>query len=473
MKKIALVLVLFVVSITINAQKILQANIYYQTATGATNGAAKFHCLGSNESLQYSTYWVSMNDTSMHATYSGDSIYNLGEGICSVIAESQITGDTIGTMQFYILSPSTMLGFFCFNLKSIYILNSVTNTTCDGSVFFNQVGIYGSGSYYLKGENGISQVLSSTSANLDSFTVEHLCPGKYLIYAFGPSLDTNLFFLTTFWIDAEINNPVNMHVDVNTVSTSNSCTGKAFAQVNQGNPPYTYHWIGFSSVVTDSITGLCEGIYTLMVVDNNLDSAAVNYFIASDNNTFDNTNNTGYTASDTLFSYIQNCTIDYNVPIDSSYITSYSLLPDSMNLAYVLSVWQNGVLTELHDTLSLDSMNVNMFIIYIYCPAKSSANVIKVVDYVNVDKLSTVNNIKNDNQFTVYPNPAEKTIYIKTSEFLGSNIEIMNVDGKLLQQINLKSGVSQIPIDDLPSGIYFVKLRTLEDVFVRKFIKNN
>jgi gliding motility-associated-like protein len=47
------------------------------------------------------------------------------------------------------------------------------------------------------------------------------------------------------------------------------CNGVASANASGGVPPYTYHWSNPASSTTDTITGLCAGVYTVTVRDAN------------------------------------------------------------------------------------------------------------------------------------------------------------------------------------------------------------
>ncbi len=58
-------------------------------------------------------------------------------------------------------------------------------------------------------------------------------------------------------------------------------------------------------------------------------------------------------------------------------------------------------------------------------------------------------------QFTLFPNPADKTIAINTST--ETEIQIINTLGMVLLKTTLPAGESIIDIGDLPSGVYFVK----------------
>ncbi len=62
-------------------------------------------------------------------------------------------------------------------------------------------------------------------------------------------------------------------LDVNTVfadDTSNACVGSGTAIVTGGTPPYSYLWNDPSAQTTPTASGLCQGLYKVIVKDSNL-----------------------------------------------------------------------------------------------------------------------------------------------------------------------------------------------------------
>ena len=48
-------------------------------------------------------------------------------------------------------------------------------------------------------------------------------------------------------------------------------------------------------------------------------------------------------------------------------------------------------------------------------------------------------------------------------------MEFFNEEGRLVKTIN--GNVSSISVSDLSKGLYFIRIHTEEEVFVRKFVK--
>lgn len=77
---------------------------------------------------------------------------------------------------------------------------------------------------------------------------------------------------------------------------------------------------------------------------------------------------------------------------------------------------------------------------------------------------------KFDESISIYPNPAFQ--YVNISTKVPCEISILNVNGKLIQKVNLNSGASKISLADYTAGMYLLKVSTSKDHFTRKLIIN-
>ncbi len=103
--------------------------------------------------------------------------------------------------------------------------------------------------------------------------------------------------------------------------------------------------------------------------------------------------------------------------------------------------------------------------------AKNSAN----GNRIELFKLGTTTGISDlaDNNFiAVYPNPASQQLFIELSDYKNTTAEIFNMQGQLLQSINLQSSKTTVSGDNLTTGIYFVKIKNTEGVTIKKFVKD-
>jgi hypothetical protein len=81
--------------------------------------------------------------------------------------------------------------------------------------------------------------------------------------------------------------------------------------------------------------------------------------------------------------------------------------------------------------------------------------------------LSTAEIVENI-RFSMFPNPAKTMFYIETNKAI-SQIDILNQQGQLIKTTNAKN----IPISELPNGLYFVKVSFIDKgLRVEKLIKD-
>lgn len=84
---------------------------------------------------------------------------------------------------------------------------------------------------------------------------------------------------------------------------------------------------------------------------------------------------------------------------------------------------------------------------------------------------TSIYNSKEESQIKVYPNPATHELYINTENDILYAAEIINVHGKTLLSINPESnGQNIFNIEQLSSGIYFLKMKTKEGTESMKLI---
>jgi hypothetical protein len=73
-----------------------------------------------------------------------------------------------------------------------------------------------------------------------------------------------------------------------------------------------------------------------------------------------------------------------------------------------------------------------------------------------------------DDAIAIYPNPVEKTLKIKSKLSINA-IEIFDSNGRMIKNM---SNQKEIDVENLASGIYFLKIYVNEKVKNLKFIKN-
>ncbi len=84
------------------------------------------------------------------------------------------------------------------------------------------------------------------------------------------------------------------------------------------------------------------------------------------------------------------------------------------------------------------------------------------------------NNVATSLDFKLYPNPANSMVYIEFDKPLNrATIEVYDMLGKVVRGLQYNDSVkyATIPVSDLQSGVYMVKIQTEESLSVKKFVK--
>ncbi len=68
-------------------------------------------------------------------------------------------------------------------------------------------------------------------------------------------------------------------------------------------------------------------------------------------------------------------------------------------------------------------------------------------------------NNQDDYEISLYPNPAQNFINIKTSKFEHLNYSISDINGKLLKEVNAVSEQTELSVNELPASIYIIEIR--------------
>ncbi len=93
-------------------------------------------------------------------------------------------------------------------------------------------------------------------------------------------------------------------------------------------------------------------------------------------------------------------------------------------------------------------------------------------------KNNTVGQIEiesNTKGFVLSPNPAANSfsIHFANNNFVNAQLDIFNIEGKLLLNKSINSEVELVDISTLPVGIYLVKITNNDQIFTERLIKNH
>lgn len=232
----------------------LNALISNPNGPSITLGSDSVTCFGSCDGLAYVTvtvgnppYVFQWNDPALTAN---DSAFSLCSGLYSVVVQDAngcITVDTV-TVE----TPSQII-------PNLTQTNISCNGFCDGTATVSPTG--GVGSYTFLWSNGQTTP-----------TATGLCVGNHSVII----TDANACFIT---INVTITQPSPLVISASatTPTCNGDCDATALATVSGGSPSYSYSWNTLPAQSNSLATGLCAGMYQVIITDNKgcMDSASV------------------------------------------------------------------------------------------------------------------------------------------------------------------------------------------------------
>jgi len=62
--------------------------------------------------------------------------------------------------------------------------------------------------------------------------------------------------------------------------------------------------------------------------------------------------------------------------------------------------------------------------------------------------------------FSIYLNPCNEQLFIELPACKNTSAEIFNLQGQLVQNISLQASKTTVQINDIPRGLYLIKVKT-------------
>lgn len=75
------------------------------------------------------------------------------------------------------------------------------------------------------------------------------------------------------------------------------------------------------------------------------------------------------------------------------------------------------------------------------------------------------------NSLLIFPNPAHEYFFIRLEKDGNAEVDIYDLNGKLIFQKDLLRPQTRINIDDFPGGVYFVLVKTSDGIYQNKLVK--
>ena len=170
--------------------------------------------------------------------------------------------------------------------------------------------------------------------------------------------------------------------------------------------------------------------------------------------------------------------ISYTARMEQNFVAlQWSTSTEINNHHFEILRAQNGKDFELIGTVDGNGTSAerNKYIFYDKLPL-SGMNYYRLVQFDN-DGSSEKFGIKQvrfvpSDQNIIYPNPAIKEATVSFAPGT-SLVEITDINGKIIQSLNILPAATQtsIPVHQLPSGTYFVRMKTQGEMLVKKLVK--
>ncbi len=237
-------------------------------------------------------------------------------------------------------------------------------------------------------------------------------------------------------------------ISFNPVTTNILCFGAGNGNValnaTGGSGILTYNW---SNGSTDPGLGLLQaGTYSCTVTDANGCVATSNSFVISEPTAL---NITSTVTDASTFG-----------GTDGSVILTVS--GGTGNYSYN---WSNGANTQNLNNLPAGEYTVTI----------TDGNNCTFIQTETVDQPSSIFISGNLGDVALYPNPGENILYIESNLFTGIdvNVQMCSVDGKMVKSetISRSFGLIELNTVELPSGVYFITLKTEKGNSSLKWIK--
>ncbi|OFX69679.1 MAG: hypothetical protein A2X12_01180 [Bacteroidetes bacterium GWE2_29_8] len=328
----------------------------------------------------------------------------------------------------------------CIKQKEFYVGN-IGAPSID-SIIVKDISCYGAnnGNAKIFASGGVEPYSYEWSHNnaIDTNYVSDLTNNNYIVTVSDANGCISLDVFT-------ITQPNELKVQINLLKGLDcyySCDGSIYTNVTGGTFPFTYTWNVFYDANNDTIKNICSGKYNITVKD-------INNCIALDS--------FNLTAPDTLYATSEIRDI-YEDSLGMINVTIHNATPPYNYAWSAIGFSYTG-----KDTNIIDSLNIAGKYKLLITDSKGCY----ISDTFDVAMIDYISKIETQNAFiNIYPVPAKEIINISYNLPDNSkpiNIEITDILGRNTNLYDIPSdnnNIITINTNNLPNGIYIVKLRT-------------
>lgn len=275
--------------------------------------------------------------------------------------------------------------------------------------------------------------------------------------------------------------PLRFSSQTTDVSSFGNCDGAATVSVTGGKAPYTYKWS--SGETTASISGKCSDKYTFIATDSTGIKDSTHVYISEPYYAYNTCPPHTTPPADTIITNLDTCIIDYNYPIDSISMSSYTQT-DSTNAIINFEIYQNGQKVTFSANFKYDTVGMTFIELNLQCSG-TFAKMLRTTtiqggidfQYENIGIPQQTNAVtatsisRNEAAATIsaFPNPFGDQLTIEVEQ--ASVISIIDVNGKEVLSQNVAAGKTMVNTANYSAGTYILSITNKGTTVSRKLIK--
>ena len=385
-------------------------------------------------------------------TLTGDVVtYDFGQNQCIVVALTATGGGCTATVYDSVFNPNIFVDT-CNIFLTYNISPADDNLTPNGAIDITVQG-------------GTAPFAYDWSNQAITEDISGLLPAIYSVEVID---DMGCVIVQSF--DVPINDSLNT---VNTFTTSAwysfdnaDCTATVTADVYGGTPPYLYQWSNLQT--TQSFYGGCGGdLYCVTVTDamGLIADACVSLYYVQD--TSITVTNTFQSTVDTCLNVIYGEIYDYIIQ-NNDIIVTWGFVDYDEDTSYITITYPAN-----------DSITPGVYEIYLFVNCDDAKSMTTYSDRIQVteEELTGIISPIEVRDYNIYPNPVSDIMNIEmfSNDYDNASLSIINATGQVVytENININNGSNQfsISVENLISGMYFVKISGNNNYNTLRFIK--
>lgn len=350
-----------------------------------------------------------------------------------------------GSSYSFTISDTTNAPLFVLHIMSAVdytVAQPACSYSTNGSIFVQapQAGLW---DLTLKDAIGNSLLNHNGITNIDS--LKNLSPGVYPI-----ELSGNISFCPNLEDTIIITTPAPLQVNSVTGWTSCRTSNNGFinaSNVGGGTAPYTYHWSNSQS--TAIISGLYQGVYTLILSDANGCKDTSYYAVKSSSN----------------------LKAAFNTDKDTVTVQNGTIQTLNSSIHYINLQWNFGDGTIISNQSNPSHTFVSAGIYTVELTASDNICTEKVQKTIVVNGFSGINEQQLNQQISIHYYQNKAQVKIELNKISDVRISVYEVSGKLITQKNVQvmSSVEELELNTA-DGMYLIEVCTNNDKTVKKIM---